>query len=315
MIPPPVMATSAGGSGVLGTQEIVNIIRGKGASNLIVVPGIIYSGNIRRWEQYKPTDSMPNKLVVSKHNYSFGPGVAGDACRDPDDQGPIVGDTTDACKARFEEVARAPAVPPATVGPLVSDTRPVIVTETGTSWEKTTMPPDPGDPATDGTVNVLSSYNPSSGLCQNQVYVPFILNYVRNNLLAGYNFHDATAIREPAIGFPPNGNHPGTVTANRPCQNFQLFMDYGEGFDADGVLDNGGTMIEPTKYGVVFKTINQTFDWVYDTTPNPFSFPSVSNVARNSVQTSASVTITGINAPTPISVNNGSYSIKIAPSR
>ncbi|MGQ0619387.1 MAG: M36 family metallopeptidase [Panacagrimonas sp.] len=46
-----------------------------------------------------------------------------------------------------------------------------------------------------------------------------------------------------------------------------------------------------------------------DTTPNAFSFIDVSNVARNSVQTSNTVTITGIDAPTPISVSGGMYSI------
>ena len=46
-----------------------------------------------------------------------------------------------------------------------------------------------------------------------------------------------------------------------------------------------------------------------DTTPDPFSFPSVTGVPLGSVQTSAPASITGINAATPISVAGGSYSI------
>lgn len=46
-----------------------------------------------------------------------------------------------------------------------------------------------------------------------------------------------------------------------------------------------------------------------DTTPNPFSFANVVGVALNSIQTSSSATITGINTAAPISVSNGSYSI------
>jgi hypothetical protein len=46
-----------------------------------------------------------------------------------------------------------------------------------------------------------------------------------------------------------------------------------------------------------------------DTTPDAFSFPSVSGVEISSVNTSASATITGINAPAQISVIGGTYSI------
>ncbi|MGQ0620368.1 MAG: choice-of-anchor Q domain-containing protein [Panacagrimonas sp.] len=46
-----------------------------------------------------------------------------------------------------------------------------------------------------------------------------------------------------------------------------------------------------------------------DTTPNAFTFMDQTNVSRNSVRTSNAVTITGINAPTPISIQGGGYSI------
>lgn len=46
-----------------------------------------------------------------------------------------------------------------------------------------------------------------------------------------------------------------------------------------------------------------------DTTPNPFTFTAQTNVAVNTVQTSNTVTIGGINSPAPISVTGGTYSI------
>ncbi|MGQ0503167.1 MAG: FG-GAP-like repeat-containing protein [Panacagrimonas sp.] len=46
-----------------------------------------------------------------------------------------------------------------------------------------------------------------------------------------------------------------------------------------------------------------------DTTPNPFSFSGVTGVPLSSVQTSNAVTISGINAATPISVTGGTYSV------
>ena len=46
-----------------------------------------------------------------------------------------------------------------------------------------------------------------------------------------------------------------------------------------------------------------------DTQPNPFSFASVTGVARSSVQTSASVVVSGIDAPAPVTVTGGTYSV------
>jgi hypothetical protein len=46
-----------------------------------------------------------------------------------------------------------------------------------------------------------------------------------------------------------------------------------------------------------------------DTTPDAFSFTAQTGVAASSVRTSESVTITGINVATPISVAGGEYSI------
>ncbi|HXG28677.1 MAG TPA: CocE/NonD family hydrolase [Nevskiales bacterium] len=46
-----------------------------------------------------------------------------------------------------------------------------------------------------------------------------------------------------------------------------------------------------------------------DTTPDPFSFTSVSGVSKNTVVSSNVVTITGIDAPAPVSVSNGEYRI------
>jgi hypothetical protein len=45
-----------------------------------------------------------------------------------------------------------------------------------------------------------------------------------------------------------------------------------------------------------------------DTTPNPFTFTDVTNVARSTTQTSNTITISGINASTSVSVTGGTYS-------
>jgi hypothetical protein len=46
-----------------------------------------------------------------------------------------------------------------------------------------------------------------------------------------------------------------------------------------------------------------------DTTPDPFTFVAQTNVALNTLVTSNSIAVTGLNAPSPISVTSGSYSI------
>lgn len=46
-----------------------------------------------------------------------------------------------------------------------------------------------------------------------------------------------------------------------------------------------------------------------DTTPNPFTFVDQTNVPRYSVRTFNAVTVTGINAPAPISVLGDGYLI------
>jgi hypothetical protein len=50
-----------------------------------------------------------------------------------------------------------------------------------------------------------------------------------------------------------------------------------------------------------------------DTTPNAFSFTPVTGVAPSSVQTSNSITLGGTNAPAPISITGGEYSINGGP--
>jgi hypothetical protein len=50
----------------------------------------------------------------------------------------------------------------------------------------------------------------------------------------------------------------------------------------------------------------------FDTTPAPFAFADALDVARGALVTSAAVTVTGINQPTPIEVANGAYSIGAA---
>ena len=50
-----------------------------------------------------------------------------------------------------------------------------------------------------------------------------------------------------------------------------------------------------------------------DTTPDPFTFNDRTGVARNTVITSNTITVTGLNAATPISIVGGTYSINYGP--
>jgi len=51
-----------------GSQEMVNAIRGAGATNPILVGGPQYAGTVSQWTTYKPTDSA-NQLAASIHIY------------------------------------------------------------------------------------------------------------------------------------------------------------------------------------------------------------------------------------------------------
>ena len=46
-----------------------------------------------------------------------------------------------------------------------------------------------------------------------------------------------------------------------------------------------------------------------DMTPDPFTFMAQAGVAVNTLVTSNSVTVTGINAPSPVSITGGQYSV------
>lgn len=46
-----------------------------------------------------------------------------------------------------------------------------------------------------------------------------------------------------------------------------------------------------------------------DTTPDPFSFTAVTGAALSSVYTSNTITISGIDTSTPVSISNGTYCI------
>jgi hypothetical protein len=74
--------------------------------------------------------------------------------------------------------------------------------------------------------------------------------------------------------------------------------------DGDGVPDDVDQC--PNEAG---PASNNGCPVVADTTPDPFGFTSVSGVSRNTTVSSNVVTITGINAPAPISVTGGEYRI------
>ncbi|WP_030740607.1 cellulose binding domain-containing protein [Streptomyces sp. NRRL F-5135] len=55
---------------VAGMQSLVNAVRATGAGNLVLVPGIAYSNDMRQWLSYRPTDPAGN-LAAAWHTYNF----------------------------------------------------------------------------------------------------------------------------------------------------------------------------------------------------------------------------------------------------
>lgn len=52
----------------VGMQQLVNVVRGTGATNPIMVSGPEYAGDLDRWIEFKPTDIL-NQLAASVHIY------------------------------------------------------------------------------------------------------------------------------------------------------------------------------------------------------------------------------------------------------
>jgi endoglucanase len=52
----------------VGTQRLVKTIRRQGAVNVIMVPGIGWSGNLSRWLRFAPRDPL-GRIAASFHNY------------------------------------------------------------------------------------------------------------------------------------------------------------------------------------------------------------------------------------------------------
>ncbi|MGQ0697328.1 MAG: cellulase family glycosylhydrolase [Panacagrimonas sp.] len=63
----------------VGVQELVSTIRATGATNIILAPGIDYTGKVADWPRYKPYDPLDN-LAVSWHTYNYGTSCSDEAC-------------------------------------------------------------------------------------------------------------------------------------------------------------------------------------------------------------------------------------------
>jgi hypothetical protein len=70
-----------GGAGftVAGMQEMVNAIRGTGATNVIVVTGQNWGSQLDQWLQFKPNDPL-NQLAAGWHSYGDGLDCQNEAC-------------------------------------------------------------------------------------------------------------------------------------------------------------------------------------------------------------------------------------------
>jgi serine/threonine protein kinase len=53
-----------------GMQELVNAVRGTGATNIIMLSGIQYGSTLDHWTDYKPSDPL-NQTVASWHVYNY----------------------------------------------------------------------------------------------------------------------------------------------------------------------------------------------------------------------------------------------------
>lgn len=105
--------------------------------------------------------------------------------------------------------------------------------------------------------------------------------------------------------------------------NGQYSINGGAYTSTEGLVNNGNTVTvrhtSSTKQGTrvdtaltiggVADTFSSTTLYGNDTQPNAFHFTDQTNVARSSLITSNALSISGINAPTPISITNGKYSI------
>jgi hypothetical protein len=53
-----------------GMQELLNTVRATGATNLVMVAGVAYTGVLSRWVEYRPTDTLnPPNIAASVHIY------------------------------------------------------------------------------------------------------------------------------------------------------------------------------------------------------------------------------------------------------
>lgn len=53
-----------------GMQELVNTVRATGATNIIMIGGVAYAGELSQWLQYEPNDPA-HELAASWHSYNY----------------------------------------------------------------------------------------------------------------------------------------------------------------------------------------------------------------------------------------------------
>jgi hypothetical protein len=53
-----------------GMQSLLNTVRATGATNVILSPGVQYTGTLSRWLSFRPTDPL-NNVAASWHTYNF----------------------------------------------------------------------------------------------------------------------------------------------------------------------------------------------------------------------------------------------------
>jgi hypothetical protein len=64
----PTLSKPQGRYRAAGMQALVDAVRSTGATQPVIVPGLDYSNDLRRWLEFKPTDPL-NQLAASFHSY------------------------------------------------------------------------------------------------------------------------------------------------------------------------------------------------------------------------------------------------------
>jgi uncharacterized delta-60 repeat protein len=134
------------------------------------------------------------------------------------------------------------------------------------------------------------------------VAIGFVLRASGDMVLAGFDL--------PLTQVSPDGTGFATL-AGAPDGDFQALAHLADG-SVVGVGENP-VEAENSEFLAVRAEVTDLPDPAEDTVPDPFDLVDLDDQPRNTLLTSNEVTITGINAPVPVTVTGGEYSVGCDP--